>query len=511
MSKIFTLLTVLVCCHFCCFSQVVPKNGRIAYYKFNGNANDSSGNSYHMIVNGPALCPDRFGRPNHAYAYDGVDDYLAYTSPLPQGSDFTYSVWFFSESFNHRGLILHNGTGVSSGIGILQNAGTTWPAFNDPGDLMSFYAGGVNYYAAVQTSLNTWHHLVIRCSGANYDYFYDNVLVGSGTFSSLPPIGSFYLGYNFYGNNCGFKGKIDDVTVYNRAITNAEVDTLFNGCGSQIATQPVSTGLSSGNQAKFFTSTLPGVSTYQWQIDGGTGYINLSNAGVFSGTNTDTLTITNPSVVLHHNSFRVVVTNDISCDDTSMSAQLIVCGSQITAQPSSLSVVENNTAKFFVSHLPGTVTYQWQMDAGTGFFDLSSAGPFTGTTSDTLTITSPTTALNNNNFRVILTNSAGCSDTSVGVKFNVWPTGIDNVRGDEVFSVYPNPSDGNFMIDLSSLQEREVRLEIYDLSGRKVCTKDLKPLGNVQPVSTGISQKGVYMLRVTGGGELLLRQNLSIR
>ncbi|MBM4114082.1 MAG: hypothetical protein FJ253_12060, partial [Phycisphaerae bacterium] len=48
----------------------------VVHYTFDGNAQDSSGNGIHATVVGAALAPDRFGAPDKAYAFDGVDDYL---------------------------------------------------------------------------------------------------------------------------------------------------------------------------------------------------------------------------------------------------------------------------------------------------------------------------------------------------------------------------------------------------------------------------------------------------
>ena len=46
----------------------------IAHYDFSGNADDKSGNNLHGVVNGASLVKDRFGIPNSAYYFDGVDD-----------------------------------------------------------------------------------------------------------------------------------------------------------------------------------------------------------------------------------------------------------------------------------------------------------------------------------------------------------------------------------------------------------------------------------------------------
>src|SRR5450432_4011795 len=58
-------------------SQVHLNNGLIAYYPFNGNANDATGNGNNGIpMNGVQLTTDRFGNPNSAYLFDGIDDYI---------------------------------------------------------------------------------------------------------------------------------------------------------------------------------------------------------------------------------------------------------------------------------------------------------------------------------------------------------------------------------------------------------------------------------------------------
>ena len=54
----------------------LPTDGLIAYYPFNRNANDESENGNHGTVYGATLTTDRFGNPDSAYSFDGVDDYI---------------------------------------------------------------------------------------------------------------------------------------------------------------------------------------------------------------------------------------------------------------------------------------------------------------------------------------------------------------------------------------------------------------------------------------------------
>ena len=51
-----------------------PRNGLVAEYLFDGNANDSSGNGYNGTVQGATLITDRFGRTNAAYSFNGISN-----------------------------------------------------------------------------------------------------------------------------------------------------------------------------------------------------------------------------------------------------------------------------------------------------------------------------------------------------------------------------------------------------------------------------------------------------
>src|SRR5258706_6338804 len=58
------------------FPQVNLNSGLVAYYPFNGNAYDASGNGNNPVFNNAALATDRFGSPNSAYYFNGTDNYI---------------------------------------------------------------------------------------------------------------------------------------------------------------------------------------------------------------------------------------------------------------------------------------------------------------------------------------------------------------------------------------------------------------------------------------------------
>ena len=83
-----------------CYSGI--NDGLAAYYPFNGNANDESGNGSNGTVYGATLVADRFGNPDSAYQFDGVDDVIncGDTSYFDFGTGFTFAAWIKVSEFN---------------------------------------------------------------------------------------------------------------------------------------------------------------------------------------------------------------------------------------------------------------------------------------------------------------------------------------------------------------------------------------------------------------------------
>ena len=78
----------------------IPTEGLVAYYPFNGNANDESGNRNNGIVYGATMAIDRFGNSNSVFSFDGIDDYIDFNMALlpVNGSDFSISLWVNSNN-----------------------------------------------------------------------------------------------------------------------------------------------------------------------------------------------------------------------------------------------------------------------------------------------------------------------------------------------------------------------------------------------------------------------------
>ena len=94
--KKFLLTSIATISFLLVFAQV-PTNGLVAYYPFNGNANDATGNGNNGTVNGATLTSDRFGNSNSAYDFNGVDNHISINDTLCNfgTGEFTLSSWLY--------------------------------------------------------------------------------------------------------------------------------------------------------------------------------------------------------------------------------------------------------------------------------------------------------------------------------------------------------------------------------------------------------------------------------
>ena len=164
----------------------------------------------------------------------------------------------------------------------------------------------------------------------------------------------------------------------------------------------------------------------------------------------------------------------------------------ITSQPTNQSTtIGNNATISFTDNLTGA-TYQWQIDAGTGYSNLSNAGQFSGTNTPTLTISSTTMSNNNTLYRCIVTESSNCMDTTDVSTLTVIDNTSINENGPSNLTIYPNPTSDQITIDIKGYNG-PVHIEVYDLQGRllETTTKTI--------VSLKKHAKGIYVLKISYG------------
>lgn len=201
----------------------VPRAGLIGWWPFSGDGNDRWYRKNNAGVNGPAASSDRFSRENATYYFDGVDDNLLVTNTCFNNGwpDWTVAVWANLEAIQ-RGTFLNTFPHNAMGIGAVAEAkfqvaignGTTWLT-------NGWYTNG-SYQA------NTWYHFCVVKSGLNVKLYIDGILDKEYTLPSAPP----NLDCSFYIGRCNCageftKGKLDDLGLWSRALTQDEVAALY--------------------------------------------------------------------------------------------------------------------------------------------------------------------------------------------------------------------------------------------------------------------------------------------
>jgi Metallo-peptidase family M12B Reprolysin-like/Secretion system C-terminal sorting domain len=191
--------------------------------------------------------------------------------------------------------------------------------------------------------------------------------------------------------------------------TNSNPAALTVNTAPVVTAQPQSVILCAGSNNTFTVSASGAGITYQWQIST-TAVPAFTNIG---GATSATYTVNGITAGMNGDQYRCVVSGTCTPAATSNAATLAVVSSvTVTGQPANTAVCDGGNINFSVTGSGAGIIYQWQVNPGTGFVNITNGAPYSGATSATLAITGATTSLNNYQFRCQLSN-ATCSTPGV--------------------------------------------------------------------------------------------------
>ena len=208
--------------------QKILKEGLVAYYPLDGNANDASGNGNDGSVVGAKPCKDRFGKANAALSFNGVGNYISFKSvPLKKLDNWSLSAWINPATLSEYGMAVCLGfDDGNTGDGFA--FGMTMDNYNK-GNRLTGVLGGVKWVPSGYTfpSANAWYHVVMLRSGGVTKYFVNGIQTPNKESSSPHTPTAFTIGSATRGRFFG--GKIDDVRIYNRALSPEEIQAIYKG------------------------------------------------------------------------------------------------------------------------------------------------------------------------------------------------------------------------------------------------------------------------------------------
>ena len=215
-----------------CYSQCTPPitTGLVCYLPFCGTANDASGNLNNGTTYSVTLTSDRFGNSNSAYSFNGSTQYISV--PTSTSISFTngisFSAWILPSALTNASVVdamAGSGNGFRTNV---RNSSSPSPIF---WSCSGNYNTGITSVSTSQYAVGSWYNITgtwgnddsvrVYFNGvlqqtkyAPYNYANANpIFIGRGRQSAT---------YEF------FNGKIDDISIFNRSITPAEVTQLYN-------------------------------------------------------------------------------------------------------------------------------------------------------------------------------------------------------------------------------------------------------------------------------------------
>jgi hypothetical protein len=247
----------------------------IAWYPFDGNANDASGNGYNATLNGGSYVTGQIGQ---AVSLNGSSNYVSLPSGIVSNlGDFSIATWVYLNSSSSWNRVFDFGTGTSVNMFLTPQNGST----NAVRFAITTGGNGSEQQITGSSALptGTWTHVAVTKSGNTGRLYVNGSQVGSNSSMTLSPSGlgntnQNWLGRSQYSSDPYLNGRIDDFRIYNRALSASEVSNLASGGG--------------GNPTPTFTSPPGPTPTRTNTPSGGSSTYQAENASLGGGVSVDT-------------------------------------------------------------------------------------------------------------------------------------------------------------------------------------------------------------------------------
>ena len=208
----------------------IPNSGLIGYWPFSGNANDASGHGHNGIVANAKLTTDKDNKANSAYSFSGNG-----TITVPYHKDFDFSK---CKQYSYGCWIYNNTSGNQVYMG-KDAPGCQNISFNIQQESTCIFTTGMHgsscwntYTSNKSLGVNQWHHVLVSVDSLSLSIYIDGKFINKN--QMITPMWGDYVSdivfgawSSYHGNERFVSGKIDDVVLYNRAITPSEVTALY--------------------------------------------------------------------------------------------------------------------------------------------------------------------------------------------------------------------------------------------------------------------------------------------
>ena len=204
--------------------------GTVSWYRAEGNPNDALGNDNGTVVGNVDYASGQVGQ---AFQFSGAEGYVALSGPTVLQGARTVEAWILPLDNTDFGLPIFTAGVAGAGdlFGIASSGGNIGNGIAGPYDLYIDHWGSLEYFSTIAVTPDAWNYVAFTFDGSTINFYVNGQAAGS-----VP--GSLYdyglatadIGGNTIGGTTTkgfFNGNIDELTIYNRALTPAEIATIY--------------------------------------------------------------------------------------------------------------------------------------------------------------------------------------------------------------------------------------------------------------------------------------------
>ncbi len=462
-----TLLTVLSA-----NAQVpsyVPTNGLVAYWPFNGNAIDASGNGNNGNLGNTISVSDRNGNPGGAFYMNDSKITLGTTFHVASNQNYTFSAWVKIDILEETNIFSQRDALGYNGLEMTIEGAEVFPYY---GSTSTDYQWQM---ACTNISLNEFNLITVVFDAANnlVTGYVNGVQTGSFGIASVGAIESTENAFIGAKDNVLSVAKftIDDLIIHNRVLSQNEINSIYNSCN---VTPVIVSGnnLPSAFNTSIYSCTANLGSTYSW---------SATNGVVVSGQGTNSVSILwgaegVGSVSVSETTADGCVGDEVIYD---VNVQCVVSGNEITG-PVGPEAFSNST---YTCNGAANSTYNWTVTNG-----VIASGQGT----NTVNILWASTGLGN--VSVIETTAEGCVGTTLSQDVVVIPVNVEELSNQML--LYPNPATTELNLQITS-DLIGTDLFVFDALGKQILKQQI--LSTNTTINTSSFAVGSYVVKVGGG------------
>ena len=258
--------------------QSSAQPGLIGCYPLDNHATDFSGNNYHGTAFNLTPVSDRFGNANSAYHFSGSSSYVQIPTTGYLINEYSYSVWCKPTNLpdaamrGYYSVIAIGAAGIGTDqmillgndnqAGFIGFGGGSWSSTFQPHQC----------YVGTLPAINQWYHLVVTRNNTLLTLYVNGTQICTTNYAS---VNAGYSGSSIRGsigsrevaNEQNFVGDIDDVRIFNRVLTQTEIQNMSNACVCPL-TVDLGTDTSVCSKGSFILDAGNPGSTFTWYLNG---------------------------------------------------------------------------------------------------------------------------------------------------------------------------------------------------------------------------------------------------